>query len=194
MAGRYVCNDEFLDMLSEQIAGEQERLIFARRRKTVVRLLSVLAALALASALLLYGVGFAGVVGDSMFPTFRQGDVAVYLRVPRNYQSQDIILFIPESGGAPLIKRVIAVGGDTVDVDESTGRVTVNGRLLEEPYVVNHGWHQNSTDFPLTVPEGQLFVLGDNRDEALDSRNAELGTIPAGRVRGTVLTILRMRF
>ena len=186
-------DSRFFERLTQAIQEEQTRIGRYRQKRARRLVAAILAVLALASAAFMLVVGFVGVVGDSMSPTFRQGDLAVYLRCVGTFQPQDIIVF-QDGNGNTLIKRVIAVEGDTVHVDALTGRVTVNGVLLSEPYAVSDGRHQDTTEFPLTVPEGELFVLGDNRDVSLDSRNQELGTVPEASVSGRVFTVLRTRF
>lgn len=186
-------DSRFFERLTEALVEERQRIGKYRQRQARKLVAAILAALALAAAAFMVVVGFVGVVGNSMSPTLQEGDVAVYLRCVGTYRAQDIIVF-KDSGGNALIKRVIAVGGDTVDVDALTGRVTVNGELLDEPYAVGGGRHQNTTAFPLTVPGDALFVMGDNRDVSLDSRNEELGAIPVSSVSGRVFTILRTRF
>ena len=74
----------------------------------------------------------------------------------------------------PIIKRVIAVGGQTVNIDFDTGTVYVDGKALEEPYISSKT-NKHDVDFPLYVPEGYVFALGDNRAESLDSRSSIIG-------------------
>lgn len=89
----------------------------------------------------------------------------------------------------PIIKRVIATEGQTVDIDNSTGTVYVDGEELDNTqFDVDNGItytsDQDASRFPLTVPEGCVFVLGDNRVVSLDSRYAEVGTIPTEKILG----------
>lgn len=172
------------------IEEEQGRLLRRRIRLYWKRLGLTACVLALTALIFTFTIGFCTVEGASMFPTLQQGDVAVYLRLSTAYEPGDIVVFRTETG-ADLVKRVAAVGGDVVDVDKATGRLTVNGMVLREPYADEDGKHEDSVPYPMTVPAGELFVLGDNRSVSMDSRNAELGTVPATEVLGVVFTVLR---
>ena len=86
-----------------------------------------------------------------------------------------------------IIKRVIAVGGDTVDIDFYKGTVSVNGQELDEPYVGTPTNLSYDMKFPLTVPAGKLFVLGDNRNDSIDSRSTDIGLINENKVLGKVI-------
>ena len=87
-------------------------------------------------------------------------------------------------GGEPIVKRVIATEGQTVDIDFDAGVVYVDGAALEEPYTREPTWTQEGTEFPLTVPEGSIFVMGDNRNHSSDSRSSDLGTVDTRYVIG----------
>ena len=89
--------------------------------------------------------------------------------------------------GKPLVKRVIAKGGDTISIDYATGEVVVNGQLLDEPYLAEPTRLGYDIEFPYTVPEGTLFVMGDNRNASLDSRSSQIGCIPETDILGKVL-------
>lgn len=107
--------------------------------------------------------------------------------------------YIPERGdvvvvdsyinyGKPLVKRVIAKGGDVVDVDTEKGLVYVNGEALQEPYAPAEGTLvAGNMPFPLTVPEGSLFLMGDNRQHSTDSRFASVGFVDERDILGKVL-------
>ena len=94
------------------------------------------------------------------------------------YEVGDIVIARKESFDAqPIVKRVIATEGQTVDIDFNLGRVYVDGVMLEEDYINDLTYREEGTLFPLTVPEGEVFLLGDNRNHSNDSRDSSLGTV-----------------
>lgn len=126
-----------------------------------------------------------GVSGESMVPTLQNGDWLAVRAVNMSVERGDIVVITqPNSLNEPLIKRVIAVGGDTLDIDFITGEVFVNGERLDEPYIAEATRRGFDTAFPLTVPEGYLFVMGDNRNNSLDSRSSTIGFIDERYVLG----------
>ena len=84
----------------------------------------------------------------------------------------------------PIVKRVIATEGQTVDIDFEAGVVYVDGEALDEPYINEPTYMEEGTEFPLTVPEGCIFVMGDNRNHSSDSRDSRLGTVDTRCVLG----------
>ncbi len=121
--------------------------------------------------------------GASMSPTLSSGDI-ILAKPEASYERGDIIAFYFNSG--MLAKRVIAVGGDVVNIDED-GVVTVNDMAIEEPYVSELALGQTDLEYPYTVPEDRYFVLGDNRAVSVDSRSTSIGTIPHEQIGGKVL-------
>lgn len=89
--------------------------------------------------------------------------------------------------GKPLVKRVIAKGGDTISIDYASGTVTVNGEVLDEDYIAEPTYLGYDVEFPYTVPEGTVFVMGDNRNNSLDSRSSYVGCIDERDILGKVL-------
>lgn len=101
--------------------------------------------------------------------TPKNGDIVVISRNAQNTaESQN-------AANTPIIKRVIAVGGQTVNIDYSTGEVFVDGKLLDEPYISTPTTNKGSVEMPVYVPEGCVFVMGDNRLGSLDSRDKRIG-------------------
>ena len=128
-----------------------------------------------------------GVDGHSMVPTLQNGDrlLVVNSLLNDDYRQGDIVVLRKASFlGEPIVKRVIAVGGQTVNIDFQTGIVYVDGKQLQEPYVNELTFLQEGTEFPLTVPEGSVFVMGDNRNNSSDSRDSRLGTVDTRYVIG----------
>ena len=143
----------------------------------------------LAVVLLFTFVGRVVVVdGESMRETLQDHDLVLLLNdaLCREYEAQDIIVLSKETfeSGSPIVKRVIATEGQTVEIDFNAGIVYVDGVMLEEPYTREPTWTEEGVDFPLTVPENHVFVLGDNRNRSSDSRHIDLGPIDERMVIG----------
>ena len=143
----------------------------------------------LAVVLLFTFVGRVVVVdGESMRETLQDHDLVLLLNdaLCREYEAQDIIVLSKETfeNGSPIVKRVIATEGQTVEIDFNAGVVYVDGVMLEEPYTREPTWTEEGVDFPLTVPENHVFVLGDNRNRSSDSRHIDLGPIDERMVIG----------
>ena len=134
-----------------------------------------------------------GVDGHSMVPTLQDGDrlLVTTSLLSGEYRYGDIVIIRKGSfaGGEPIVKRVIATGGQTVDIDFATGAVYVDGALLEEDYINELTFVEEGTEFPLTVPEGSIFVMGDNRNHSSDSRDASLGTVDTRYVIGRAVIL-----
>lgn len=136
-----------------------------------------------------------GVEGDSMNPTLNSGDWLAVSGAETEFERGDIVVVTqPWVRNVPIIKRVIAVGGDTVDIDFYTHEVFVNGELLDEPYIAEPTELRYDIDFPLTVDEGKLFVMGDNRNDSVDSRSSAIGLIDERYVLGRALVRLLPSF
>ena len=146
----------------------------------------------LLTALLVYlafGVclGVAMVEGDSMSPTLEAGDVALFQRVGVTYRTGDIVLVETEEG-TEYVKRIVALPGQTVDIRESTGELLIDGEPLLEPYIYEGTGSKAGVSYPLTLGEDEYFVLGDHRENSLDSRN--YGPVRKGQLDGRMLFIL----
>ncbi|MGN0708160.1 MAG: signal peptidase I [Faecalibacterium sp.] len=126
--------------------------------------------------------------GASMVPTLDHGDKLIVWSAGYEPQRGDVVIIDSyTSYGKTLVKRVIAKGGDTVDIDYDTGRVAVNGELLEEDYIAEPTHLGYDVAFPYVVPEGTVFVMGDNRNASLDSRSSYIGCIDERDILGRVL-------
>ena len=133
-------------------------------------------------------VGRTSVVsGKSMVPTFASGDMLLVSRLGFNSEPGDIVVATkPYSHNEPIIKRVIATGGQTVDINFEEGIVYVNGEALDEDYTNTPTNRHYDMKFPLTVPEGYVFLLGDNRNNSYDSRAEEIGLVDERYIMGKV--------
>ncbi|MGI6498562.1 MAG: signal peptidase I [Oscillospiraceae bacterium] len=133
-----------------------------------------------------------GVEGESMEPTLLDGDMLLLQSIGYHPKQGDIVVLTKESFmEQPIVKRVIAVGGQTVRIDYEAGEVRVDGAVLDEPYInelmQSPGW-DNVDD--ITVPEGSIFVMGDNRNHSTDSRAPQVGTVDERDVLGRALLVL----
>ena len=134
-----------------------------------------------------------GVDGHSMVPTLQDGDrlLIVSSLLDSSYDYGDIVVLRKDTFmDEPIVKRVIATEGQTVDIDFSAGVVYVDGEALDEPYINEPTYVEEGTEFPLTVPEGSVFVLGDNRNHSSDSRSSDLGTVDTRYVIGKAVFLL----
>ncbi|QDY79247.1 signal peptidase I [Streptomyces qinzhouensis] len=128
---------------------------------------------------------------DSMTPSVAVGDRVLAERIDGDeVRRGDVVVFRETAwGDAPMIKRVVGVGGDTVACCGRDGRLTVNGTAVDEPYVRGDG-PASPTGFSTTVPDGKLFLLGDERGSSLDSRthlqDAAGGSVPRSAVEARV--------
>lgn len=129
-----------------------------------------------------------GVVGGSMNPTLEEKDrVLVRVIGYDDPQRGDIVVVnAPMYEQGPLVKRIIGVGGDVIDIDKDTGAVYINGEEQYEPYISELIRKRGDMDYPVTVPEGFVFFMGDNRNGSTDSRNSVIGMQPVSNIIGKV--------
>ena len=156
----------------------------------VKRTLKIVLAVIITASLLLNLFTFVTPVvkyyGNSMSQTLVGGQILIVNKMAK-VKSGDIIAFYYNN--KVIVRRVIATGNSQVSID-IFGTVSVNGKTLEEPYVENKTLGQCNLDFPYNVPANSYFVLGDNRDIAMDSRLSEIGVVTEERLIGKVMFIL----
>lgn len=135
-----------------------------------------------------------GVSGQSMRETLQNGDKLLVLNscLCGDYRRGDIVIFQkPEfENGELIVKRVIATEGQTVDIDFAAGQVFVDGEALEEPYIRELTWLDEGLKFPITVPDGCVFVMGDNRNDSKDSRYEGLGPLDTRHIVGRAVLLV----
>lgn len=155
----------------------------------ITMLVSKIAAIALFAVVLFSFVfGFMRITDPSMEPRFQDGDLVLFYRLDKRYRASDVVVFAHD--GLPTTGRVVAVGGDTVNID-SRG-LLVNGAYQQEQGITDETTQvADGVTFPLTVPSDAVFLLGDNRDEAVDSRI--VGCVPVDQSSGKVIGLFRRR-
>lgn len=136
-------------------------------------------------------LGIAVVRGQSMLPTLQNDSIVIIQKALLTPKPGDIVTISPYHYKNELIKRVVAVEGDVVDIDFKTGTITVNGKLLDESYILEPTTTEYDVKFPITVKQGCIFVLGDNRNNSIDSRSTSVGQIPVEYVDGIYLTTIK---
>ena len=124
-----------------------------------------------------------------MSPAIKDGDLVIFYRfAKKEYMPRDLV--VVKTSGKKEVRRIIATGGDVVDITGSG--LTINGALQQEPDIRSPTYrYQEGIDFPLTVPYGEIFVLADDREGADDSRI--YGTIKRDELVGKVMTVIRRR-
>ena len=156
----------------------------------------LIAAFAAALFLRLFVVSLARIKGRSMLPTLHDKDLLLLRSIAYTPEQGDVIVLTKDFGpyvDYPIVKRVVATGGQTVHIDYNEGKVYVDGDPLNEPYtnenyLIHNGPAMSVND--ITVPEGSVFVLGDNRNHSSDSRHVELGAIDERYILGKAVMIL----
>lgn len=130
------------------------------------------------------------VSGTSMINTLYDGDRILISNLFYSPRQGDVVVLRKESFSAePIVKRVIALEGQTVDIDFEAGIVYVDGQALNEPYIYEPTRRRIDFDEPVTVPEGCVFVMGDNRNGSTDSRDLRIGCVDVRLIMGKALLI-----
>jgi signal peptidase I len=170
-----------LDDLDRELANRSKSQRYRRTVRSTVWILIVVAAGAILCSTFFLSV--LKVQGSSMEPTLQQGEILLAVR-KADFQPGDVIAFYYNN--KILLKRVVAEAGDEVDI-EKDGTVTVNGEKLSEPYLTTRSLGTCDIQLPEQVPDGRVFVLGDNRGASIDSRSTAIGCISKKSVVGKVI-------
>ena len=147
----------------------------------------IIFALVFCVLLFVFAVRMVNVVGHSMVPTLEQSDKVVISNLFYHPKQGDVVVLRKQTlMDEPIVKRIIATEGQTVDIDFDDGVVYVDGKALDEPYVNEPVHDRENFEGKITVPEGCVFVMGDNRNASTDSRDARLGCVDTRYIMGRV--------
>ena len=170
-----------LEQMEEEITRLKYKKSYGSALRGTLYSLAVVAAIAILVATLWLPV--LQITGSSMTPTLEDGQFVVAIKND-DFQPGDITAFYYNN--KILIKRVIASEGDWMDID-ADGNVYVNGLLLEEPYIQEKSLGECNIELPYQVPDGKVFVMGDDRAISLDSRTTAVGSVSKEQVLGQVV-------
>ncbi len=149
---------------------------------------SLVFALAIIVLCFVFAVRIIMVSGPSMIPTLQDNDRLLIQSMVYTPKPGDVVVIDGYIDyGKPIVKRIIALGGDVVDIDAATNAVSVNGKVLDEPYISAPTTPGTDLQYPVTVPPNKIFVMGDNRPRSGDSRMHDIGFIDTRDILGKVL-------
>lgn len=170
-----------VQQLEAELKREKYRGRYWKMLRGTVAVLVVVAATAVLISNLLLPI--LRIYGSSMTPTLVNGNIVAAVR-SGTYQRGDIIAFYYNN--KILVKRVIGMPGEWVDMDEN-GNVTIDGEPLEEPYLTEKALGECDIELPYQVPEGRYFVMGDHRSVSSDSRSSQVGCVSEEQIVGKLL-------
>lgn len=169
----------------EQLTAELKRVKYRSRYRAVLRstlyMLIVVAAVAVLVATIWMPV--LQIYGASMTPTLNEGDIVVSVK-GSDFEPGDLVAFY--LGNKILVKRCIAGPGQWVNIDED-GNVSVDGKLLEEPYLTEKSLGGSNIELPYQVPDNRYFCMGDHRSTSVDSRHTEIGCVSEEQIVGKIV-------
>ena len=170
----------------------KQQLVAASRKNTYEWIQCFCVALLLCVFVFLFIVRVIDVKGTSMNPTLNDGDKMIFSGLFYKPKAGDVVVFKKDAydENKALVKRVIATEGQVVNIDFDTGEVIIDGEVIDEPYIAE--LTKNKLDFigPKTVPEGCVFVMGDNRNMSTDSRKTEIGMVDERMILGKVYMVI----
>ena len=170
-----------IEQLEKELGREKYRRRYGRVLRSTIYTLITVAAVAVLVATLWLPV--LQIYGASMTPTLQDGDIVVSLKTS-DFRPGDVVAFYYNN--KILVKRVIASSGEWVDIDE-TGTVSINGEILDEPYLAEKALGECDIKLPYQVPDEKVFVMGDHRSVSVDSRSSQVGCISQEQIVGKIV-------
>ena len=167
--------------LEQELAREKYRRRYGRVLRSTIYTLITVAAVAVLVATLWLPV--LQIYGSSMTPTVDEGDIVISLKGSK-FRQGDLVAFY--LGNKILVKRCIAGPGQWVDID-ADGNVSVDGTLLEEPYLTEKALGDCNIDLPYQVPDNRYFCMGDHRSTSVDSRHTSVGCVAEEQIVGKIV-------
>ena len=170
--------EEIILVRRRRLAGQAEVLSFFTRLAFLLVLLWILFG---------YVFGITAKKNDDMMPRISAGDLMLYYRLENNWRAQDVIVLKRE--GQQYVGRIVAVGGDTVEVTEDAQLIINDSYVAESGIYYSTPRYESEVTYPLELKEGEVFVLCDYREGARDSRY--FGPVKESEIKGKVITIIR---
>lgn len=186
-------NADLKKQMRQRIRVEMRRYFASHKRRNVKILAGALSILLCVACLFGFVIGIDRVAGTSMYPYLNDNDWIVYSRIAGEIRRNDVVVF--EKNGETMIKRVVGLPGEQVEINREGNQVVVNGEQIREEYVTITepvaGASQDMASPTQVIMNGQYLVLGDNRVESVDSRDRNIGTVPSEDVLGKVIWVIR---
>ena len=149
---------------------------------------SIMVSLVVITLIIVFAFRAVSVDGDSMLPNLHDQERLITTNLFYTPEKGDIVVLDKNNAlGKPIIKRVIATEGDTIRIEYKTGDVYVNDELLIEEYILEKINPADKADLEMTIKEGYVFVMGDNRNDSTDSRSEVIGQVNTKNILGKAM-------